>query len=63
MMAKLPLEKMRELDNRFDEIEARMAQGPDAETYVKLASEIVRNLSRSWRPSATMARRIAKSKT
>ncbi|MEM9104628.1 MAG: peptide chain release factor 1 [Pseudomonadota bacterium] len=38
-MSKLPLEKMRELDNRFDEIEARMAHGPDAETYVRLASE------------------------
>lgn len=39
MMAKLPLEKMRELENRFEEIEARMAQGPDADVYVKLASE------------------------
>ncbi|MEM6464298.1 MAG: peptide chain release factor 1 [Pseudomonadota bacterium] len=38
-MATLPFQKMRELDNRFDEIEARMAQGPDAETYVRLASE------------------------
>ena len=38
-MSKLPLEKMRELDNRFDEIEARMAQGPDSDTYVRLASE------------------------
>lgn len=39
MMAKLPLEKMRELENRFEEIEARMAQGPEADVYVKLASE------------------------
>lgn len=38
-MAKLPLDKMRELENRFGEIEARMAQGPDADVYVKLASE------------------------
>ncbi|WP_136658439.1 peptide chain release factor 1 [Nitratireductor sp. XY-223] len=38
-MAKLPLEKMRELENRFGEIEARMAQGPEADVYVKLASE------------------------
>ncbi|MDF2373257.1 MAG: peptide chain release factor 1 [Rhizobiaceae bacterium] len=38
-MAKLPFEKMRELDRRFDEIEARMAQGPESDVYVKLASE------------------------
>lgn len=30
---------MRELDRRFDEIEARMAQGPESDVYVKLASE------------------------
>lgn len=38
-MATLPLEKMRELERRFDEIEARMGQGPEADVYVKLASE------------------------
>lgn len=38
-MAKLPVEKMRELERRFGEIEARMSAGPDSETYVKLASE------------------------
>ncbi|WP_099867941.1 peptide chain release factor 1 [Pararhizobium haloflavum] len=38
-MALLPMEKMRELDRRYGEIEARMAAGPDAETYVRLASE------------------------
>ena len=57
-MSKLPLEKMRELDNRFDEIEARMAQGPDSDTYVRLASEYselepvvaaIRNHSRTTR--------------
>nr|WP_210288067.1 peptide chain release factor 1 [Martelella radicis] len=30
---------MRELERRFAEVEARMSSGPDAETYVKLASE------------------------
>ncbi|TNB49539.1 peptide chain release factor 1 [Martelella lutilitoris] len=38
-MAMLPQEKMRELERRFAEVEARMSSGPDAETYVKLASE------------------------
>ncbi|MBP2562934.1 peptide chain release factor 1 [Neorhizobium galegae] len=38
-MAKLPVEKMRELERRFGEIEARMAEGPAADVYVKLASE------------------------
>ncbi|ANH05917.1 MULTISPECIES: peptide chain release factor 1 [Shinella] len=38
-MAKLPVEKMRELERRFGEIEARMSAGPDSETYVRLASE------------------------
>tara|TARA_B100000378_G_scaffold262400_1_gene244446 strand:+ start:617 stop:1693 length:1077 start_codon:yes stop_codon:yes gene_type:complete len=35
----LPQEKMRELERRFAEVEARMSSGPDAETYVRLASE------------------------
>lgn len=38
-MAKLPGEKMRELERRFGEIEARMSAGPAADVYVKLASE------------------------
>jgi len=38
-VAKLPVEKMRELERRFGEIEARMSAGPDSETYVRLASE------------------------
>ncbi len=38
-MAKLPVEKMRELERRFAEIEARMSEGPAADVYVKLASE------------------------
>ncbi|WP_176086204.1 peptide chain release factor 1 [Martelella sp. HB161492] len=38
-MARLPVEKMNELERRFSEVEARMSAGPDAETYVRLASE------------------------
>ncbi|MFK0209064.1 peptide chain release factor 1 [Agrobacterium sp. NPDC090283] len=38
-MAKLPVEKMHELERRFGEIEARMSAGPAADVYVKLASE------------------------
>ncbi|HEX8046109.1 MULTISPECIES: peptide chain release factor 1 [unclassified Rhizobium] len=38
-MANLPIEKMRELERRFGEIEARMSAGPAADVYVKLASE------------------------
>ncbi|TCT40231.1 peptide chain release factor 1 (bRF-1) [Martelella mediterranea] len=38
-VARLPQEKMRELERRFSEVEARMSAGPDAETYVRLASE------------------------
>ncbi|MGR6429639.1 peptide chain release factor 1 [Rhizobium sp. PAMB 3174] len=38
-MAKLPVEKMRELERRFGEIEARMSAGPAPDVYVKLASE------------------------
>jgi len=38
-VAKLPVEKMRELERRFGEIEARMSEGPAADVYVKLASE------------------------
>lgn len=38
-MAKLPVEKMRELERRFSEIEARMSEGPAADVYVRLAAE------------------------
>ncbi|MCX8999983.1 peptide chain release factor 1 [Rhizobiaceae bacterium BDR2-2] len=38
-MAKLPVEKMRELERRFGEVEARMSAGPSADVYVKLAAE------------------------
>ncbi len=38
-MPTLPVEKMRELERRFGEIEARMSAGPAADVYVKLASE------------------------
>lgn len=38
-LAKLPVEKMRELERRFGEIEARMSVGPTADVYVRLASE------------------------
>ncbi|MBD8556940.1 peptide chain release factor 1 [Rhizobium sp. CFBP 8762] len=38
-MAKLPVEKMRDLERRFGEIEARMSAGPPSDVYVKLASE------------------------
>ena len=38
-MAKLPVEKMRELERRFGEVEARMSAGPAADVYVKLAAE------------------------
>jgi peptide chain release factor 1 len=38
-VATLPVEKMRELERRFGEIEARMSEGPPADVYVRLASE------------------------
>lgn len=38
-MAKLPVDKMRELERRFGEVEARMSAGPAADVYVKLAAE------------------------
>ena len=38
-MARLPIQKIRELDRRFGEVEARMSANPDPETYVRLASE------------------------
>ncbi|MFM2279199.1 MAG: hypothetical protein RLZZ444_1430 [Pseudomonadota bacterium] len=38
-MAKLPIEKMRELERRYGEVEARMSEGPAADVYVRLAAE------------------------
>jgi peptide chain release factor 1 len=38
-VATLPIEKMRDLERRFGEIEGRMSEGPAADVYVKLASE------------------------
>ena len=38
-MAKLPVDKMRELERRFGEVEARMSDGPSADVYVRLAAE------------------------
>jgi len=38
-VATLPLDKMRELERRFTEVEARMGEGPAADVYVKLAGE------------------------
>ncbi|TPW28645.1 peptide chain release factor 1 [Pararhizobium mangrovi] len=38
-MPALPVEKMRQLERRFGELEARMAAGPEPEAYVRLASE------------------------
>jgi peptide chain release factor 1 len=38
-VATLPKEKMRDLERRFSEVEARMAAGPPADVYVKLAGE------------------------
>ncbi len=38
-MIELPTEKMDQMVKRFEMLEAQMAEGPDADTYVKLASE------------------------
>jgi peptide chain release factor 1 len=38
-VATLPLDKMKELERRFREVEARMGEGPAADVYVKLAAE------------------------
>lgn len=38
-MATLPVDKMKELERRFAEVEARMGEGPAADVYVKLAAE------------------------
>lgn len=38
-MIELPADKMDQMVKRFEMLEAQMAEGPDAETYVKLASE------------------------
>ncbi len=60
-MAKLPVEKMRELERRFGEIEARMSEGPAADVYVKLASEYSELQPVSAR-SANMRRPLPKSR-
>src|SRR3990170_4178367 len=38
-MLSLPRDRMNQLVKRFDMLEAQMAAGPNAEAYVKLASE------------------------
>jgi peptide chain release factor 1 len=38
-LATLPLDKMKELERRFAEVEARMGEGPAADVYIKLAAE------------------------
>lgn len=38
-MVSLPKDRIKQLEKRFEIIESQMAQNPDAETYVKLASE------------------------
>jgi peptide chain release factor 1 len=38
-LATLPIEKMRELERRFSEVEARMSAAPAPDVYIKLASE------------------------
>ncbi|MBB1249636.1 MULTISPECIES: peptide chain release factor 1 [unclassified Rhizobium] len=38
-MATLPLDKMKELERRFAEVEARMGEGPAADVYIRLAAE------------------------
>ncbi|MCB1441369.1 MAG: PCRF domain-containing protein, partial [Nitratireductor sp.] len=71
-MARLPTQKIRELERRFDEVEARMSAGPDAETYVKLASEYselqplvgeIRALSKAEAERADMMAMLADSST
>jgi len=71
-MARLPTQKIRELERRFGEVEARMSAGPDAETYVKLASEYselqplvgeIRELSKAEAERADLMAMIADSAT
>lgn len=71
-MARLPTQKIHELERRFDEVEARMSAGPDAETYVKLASEYselqplvseIRELSKAEAERADLMAMIADSST
>jgi peptide chain release factor 1 len=38
-LATLPLDKMKELERRFAEVEARMGEGPAADVYIRLAAE------------------------
>ena len=71
-MARLPTQKIRELERRFGEVEARMSAGPDAETYVKLASEYselqplvgeIRELSKAEAERADLMAMLADSST
>lgn len=71
-MARLPKQKIRELERRFGEVEARMSAGPDAETYVKLASEYselqplvgeIRELSKAEAERADLTAMLADSST
>ena len=71
-MARLPTQKIRELERRFGEVEARMSAGPDAETYVKLASEYselqplvgeIRELSKAEAERADLMAMISDSST
>lgn len=71
-MARLPTQKIRELERRFDEVEARMSAGPDADTYVKLASEYselqplvgeIRALSKAEAERADLTAMLADSST
>jgi peptide chain release factor 1 len=71
-MARLPTQKIRELERRFDEVEARMSAGPDPDVYVKLASEYselqplvaeIRTLSKAEAERADLTAMLADSST
>ncbi|MBV6651021.1 MULTISPECIES: peptide chain release factor 1 [Hoeflea] len=71
-MARLPTQKIRELERRFDEVEARMSAGPDPDVYVKLASEYselqplvaeIRALSKAEAERADLTAMLADSST
>jgi peptide chain release factor 1 len=71
-MARLPTQKIRELERRFDEVEARMSAGPDPDVYVKLASEYselqplvaeIRSLSKAEAERADLTAMLADSAT
>ena len=58
-VATLPIEKMRELERRFSEVEARMSAAPAADVYVKLASEYS-ELSQLSRRSAIYQKTVSR---